>query len=43
MQLRYLQTVTEIGGQQSSTTMFPLAVDLIGPLLDRAGVAPAAP
>ena len=43
MQLRYLQTLTEIGGQQSSTIVFPLPVDLIGPLLDRAGVAPAAP
>ncbi len=33
IQLRYLQTLLEIGGEQNSTIVFPLPIDLIGPLL----------
>jgi regulator of protease activity HflC (stomatin/prohibitin superfamily) len=36
IQLRYLQTLLEIGGEQNSTVIFPLPIDLIGPLLDAA-------
>ena len=32
-QLRYLQTLTEIAGERSSTLVFPLPMDLIKPLL----------
>ena len=41
LQLRYLQTLSEIGGDQSSTIVFPLPIDLIKPLLD--GVTPPSP
>jgi regulator of protease activity HflC (stomatin/prohibitin superfamily) len=34
MQLRYLQTLTEIASDQSSTIVFPLPLDLITPFLD---------
>ena len=34
MQLRYLQTLTEIGGEQNSTVVFPMPIDLIKPFLD---------
>ncbi|OIO67713.1 MAG: hypothetical protein COW19_10485 [Zetaproteobacteria bacterium CG12_big_fil_rev_8_21_14_0_65_55_1124] len=33
IQLRYMQTLTEIAGDKSSTIVFPLPMDLIGPLL----------
>ena len=33
LQLRYLQTLVEIGAEQSTTIVFPLPLDLIGPLL----------
>jgi regulator of protease activity HflC (stomatin/prohibitin superfamily) len=36
LQLRYLQTLTEIGGAQNSTIVFPLPLDVIKPLLDAA-------
>jgi regulator of protease activity HflC (stomatin/prohibitin superfamily) len=37
MQLRYLQTLTEIGSEKNShTIVFPLPLDLIAPLLDAA-------
>jgi regulator of protease activity HflC (stomatin/prohibitin superfamily) len=36
MQLRYLQTLLEIGGTQSSTIVFPLPLDVIQPLLEAA-------
>ncbi len=32
-QLRYLQTLTEIAGEKSSTVVFPLPMDLVKPLL----------
>jgi regulator of protease activity HflC (stomatin/prohibitin superfamily) len=45
MQLRYLQTMTQVAGDRASTIVFPLPMDLLGRLLDRqAGVqAPAKP
>jgi regulator of protease activity HflC (stomatin/prohibitin superfamily) len=36
LQLRYLQTLLEIGSEQSSTIVFPLPVDLIAPFLELA-------
>jgi regulator of protease activity HflC (stomatin/prohibitin superfamily) len=33
MQLRYLQTLTEIGAEQNSTTIFPMPIDIIKPFL----------
>ena len=33
IQLRYLQTLLEIGSEQNSTVVFPLPIDLIGPLM----------
>jgi len=35
IQLRYMQTLTEIANEQSSTIVFPLPMDLIEPLLRR--------
>jgi regulator of protease activity HflC (stomatin/prohibitin superfamily) len=35
LQLRYLQTLLEIGGGNSSTIIFPAPIDLIRPFLDR--------
>jgi regulator of protease activity HflC (stomatin/prohibitin superfamily) len=35
IQLRYLQTLTEIAGEKSSTIVFPLPMDLIEPLLKK--------
>jgi regulator of protease activity HflC (stomatin/prohibitin superfamily) len=34
IQLRYLQTLLEIGNGQNSTIVFPLPIDLIGPLMN---------
>jgi regulator of protease activity HflC (stomatin/prohibitin superfamily) len=34
MQLRYLQTLTEIGGENNSTIIFPMPIDIIKPLLE---------
>jgi regulator of protease activity HflC (stomatin/prohibitin superfamily) len=36
IQLRYLQTLMEVSGNQSSTIVFPLPMDLLKPLVDRA-------
>jgi regulator of protease activity HflC (stomatin/prohibitin superfamily) len=36
MQLRYLQTMTQVAGDRGSTIIFPLPMDLIQPLLARA-------
>ncbi len=33
MQLRYLQTLTEIGAEQNSTIVFPMPIDIIKPFL----------
>jgi regulator of protease activity HflC (stomatin/prohibitin superfamily) len=35
LQLRYLQTLLEIGGANSSTIIFPAPIDLIKPFLDK--------
>jgi regulator of protease activity HflC (stomatin/prohibitin superfamily) len=43
MQLRYLQTLTEIGAEQNSTVVFPMPIDIIKPfmeMIERAGKAP---
>ena len=46
MQLRYLQTLTEVGGENNSTVIFPMPLDIIKPFLDlvskKAAAAPAA-
>ena len=34
MQLRYLQTLAEIGAEQNSTIVFPMPIDIIKPFLD---------
>jgi regulator of protease activity HflC (stomatin/prohibitin superfamily) len=48
LQLRYLQTLREIGATQNSTVVFPMPIDLVKPILDVAqqagassGAAPA--
>ena len=42
LQLRYLQTVTEIAAENNSTTIFPIPIDIFRPFLTGAG-APAQP
>src|SRR6267378_4053992 len=37
LQLRYLQTLLEIGGTNNSTIIFPAPIDLISPFLEHAG------
>jgi len=37
MQLRYLQTLTQIANERTSTVVFPVPVDLLGALLDKRG------
>jgi regulator of protease activity HflC (stomatin/prohibitin superfamily) len=37
LQLRYLQTLLELGGSQASTIVFPLPIDLIKPLIEATG------
>jgi hypothetical protein len=34
MQLRYLQTLTEIGAEQNSTVVFPMPIDIMKPFLN---------
>jgi regulator of protease activity HflC (stomatin/prohibitin superfamily) len=34
MQLRYLQTLAEIGAEQNSTIVFPMPIDIIKPFLE---------
>ena len=34
LQLRYLQTLREIGANQNSTVVFPMPIDLVKPMLD---------
>ena len=36
LQLRYLQTLLELGGSQSTTIVFPAPIDLLKPFLERA-------
>src|SRR2546423_8802853 len=35
MQLRYLQTLTQIAGDRASTIVFPVPMDVLGPLIGR--------
>ncbi|MGI8633248.1 MAG: slipin family protein [Solirubrobacterales bacterium] len=42
LQLRYLQTLIEVGVNQNSTIVFPLPLDLITPLMDGLGTIKAA-
>ena len=37
LQLRYLQTLTEIGGMNNSTVVFPLPLDIVRPFVDALG------
>jgi regulator of protease activity HflC (stomatin/prohibitin superfamily) len=43
MQLRYLQTLTEIGAEQNSTVVFPMPIDIIKPFLDLMAQSSKAP
>jgi hypothetical protein len=36
IQLRYLQTLTEIGVEKNTTIVFPLPVDMMGALMSSA-------
>ena len=40
LQLRYLQTLTEIAGDKSSTIVFPLPMDVISPMISKPGITP---
>jgi regulator of protease activity HflC (stomatin/prohibitin superfamily) len=42
LQLRYLQTLLELGSSQSTTIVFPAPIDLLTPFLDRATAREAA-
>jgi regulator of protease activity HflC (stomatin/prohibitin superfamily) len=42
LQLRYLQTLLEVGGNNNSTVIFPIPIDLIRPFLDVVKAVPAA-
>jgi regulator of protease activity HflC (stomatin/prohibitin superfamily) len=37
LQLRYLQTLREIGGSQNSTIVFPIPMDVVGPMMEAIG------
>lgn len=43
LQLRYLQTLTEIAVEKNSTILFPLPIDLISSIVNRIGVQPENP
>ena len=43
IQLRYLQTLTEIGNEQNTTVVFPIPVDLLGSLMRGNQAPPPAP
>ena len=43
LQLRYMQTLTEIGATQNSTVVFPLPLDMVKPFLDATAAAAPAP
>ena len=43
LQLRYLQTMVEMSGEQNSTVVIPFPMDIIGPLLGSGGGSPPAP
>lgn len=39
MQMRFLQTLVQVGSENNSTIVFPIPLDLVGPLLKRAGLS----
>jgi regulator of protease activity HflC (stomatin/prohibitin superfamily) len=41
IQLRYLQTLLEIGSANSSTIVFPAPIDILAPLIERSVHKPA--
>ncbi len=43
LQLRYLQTLLELGADQNSTVVFPLPMDIVGPFLARLDRDPSPP
>ncbi len=43
MQLRYLQTLTDVANEGSNTIIFPLPLDLVAPLLGAKGTMPVKP
>jgi regulator of protease activity HflC (stomatin/prohibitin superfamily) len=43
LQLRYLQTLLELGADQNSTVVFPLPIDIVGAFLERLPAATSAP
>ncbi|ADI85191.2 slipin family protein [Geobacter sulfurreducens] len=43
LQLRYLQTLTEVAAEKNSTTIFPVPIDLIKMFMDRIGTDKDAP
>jgi hypothetical protein len=42
LQLRYMQTLLELGSSQASTIVFPLPIDLLKPLLEKGDTEVAA-
>jgi hypothetical protein len=34
LQLRFLQTLTEVASEKNSTTIFPVPIDLIAPFIE---------
>ncbi len=43
LQLRYLQTLLEIGSNQNTTVVFPLPMDVLKPFMERGGDKPQPP
>jgi hypothetical protein len=43
IQLRYLQTVTEIAAENNSTTIFPIPIELFRPFLQAQAARPSSP
>jgi regulator of protease activity HflC (stomatin/prohibitin superfamily) len=40
MQMRFLQTLTDIGSEKNTTIVLPLPIELFGPFLDKSGAKP---
>jgi regulator of protease activity HflC (stomatin/prohibitin superfamily) len=36
LQLRYLQTLSEVAAENNSTTLFPIPIDLLTPFIEKA-------
>jgi hypothetical protein len=43
LQLRFLQTMVEIGSEKNTTVILPLPIELIRPLIERSQPADGAP